>query len=202
MRPHPDKAPLPYYSPRFENAFLDAHRCHGHHKRKGKEVAYLSHLMTVAALVMEHGGNEDEVIAGLLHDIVEDCGGKPRVAEIEREYGPAVAAIVVGCTDADTEPKPPWRERKERYIAHVRTASPSVRLVSACDKLANARDLRADYHVIGDMLWDRFNGGRDGTLWYYRSLVDAYRSHGESPLVAELHRTVEDLAELSGLARR
>ena len=137
---------------------------------------YLAHLLAVAAIVMEHGGNEDEAIAALLHDAVEDQGGLPTLEEIRRRFGPAVAEIVEGCSDAVVTPKPPWRQRKEAYIARLRNASASVRLVSAADKLHNARSHpRASIVASGESLWANFRGGRDGTLWYYRTVVETLK---------------------------
>jgi GTP pyrophosphokinase len=105
---------------------------------------------------------------------------------------------VDGCTDTDQTPKPRWRARKEAYIAHVEVASPSVRLVSACDKLHNARSLVKDYRVFGEELWGRFTGGREGTLWYYRAMINALRANGSSEVVEELDRVVTELERLAG----
>jgi (p)ppGpp synthase/HD superfamily hydrolase len=182
---------------RFEKALLYAARLHATQVRKGSGVPYISHLMAVAALALEYGGGEDEAIAALLHDAVEDQGGEPTRAEILQRFGPRVTAIVDGCTDTDQSPKPPWRARKEAYIAHVRTASASVRLVSACDKLHNARSLAADYRTRGKALWSWFQGGRDGTLWYYRALVGAFESNGKTALIEELNRAVHELERLA-----
>ncbi|MBI5830235.1 MAG: bifunctional (p)ppGpp synthetase/guanosine-3',5'-bis(diphosphate) 3'-pyrophosphohydrolase, partial [Chloroflexi bacterium] len=145
----------------------------------------------------------DEAIAALLHDAVEDQGGPVVRDEIRRRFGDNVAAIVDGCTDTDATPKPPWRARKEAYIAHIRTASPSVQLVSAADKLHNARAILLDYRQMGDSLWERFHGGREGTLWYYRAIVTAFREAGAGParLVDELERVVADLERLTTTAR-
>jgi (p)ppGpp synthase/HD superfamily hydrolase len=184
------------YSQRFADALAMAYELHGRQRRKGSNIPYISHLMAVSALVLEHGGDEDEAIAALLHDAVEDQGGQPTLKRIEDTFGPRVGAIVAGCSDTDVVPKPPWRERKERYIAHVHTADASVRLVSSCDKLHNARTLLADYRLVGEALWSRFSASRDETLWYYRSLVDAYRSHGNSAVVDELERVLDDLDAL------
>ena len=151
---------------------------------------------------MEHGADEDETIAALLHDAVEDQGGAETRSDIQQRFGERVAFIVDGCSDCEGTPKPPWRERKERYIAHVRTAHESIRLVSACDKLHNARALLVDYRSIGDRIFERFNGGKQGTLWYYRSLVEAYREGGSSILVEELDRVVSELESLTGHAAR
>ena len=182
---------------RFEEALLYATRLHATQARKGSGVPYISHLMAVAGLALEYGGGEDEAIAALLHDAVEDQGGEATRAEILRRFGPRVTAMVDGCTDTDQFPKPPWRGRKEAYIARVRTASASVRLVSACDKLHNTRSLAMDYRTYGEALWSRFQGGRDGTLWYYRALVEAFESNGITALVEELNRAVSELEELA-----
>jgi (p)ppGpp synthase/HD superfamily hydrolase len=182
---------------RFEQALPYAAHLHRDQVRKGTDVPYVSHLLAVAGIVLEHGGNEDEAIAALLHDAVEDQGGAPTLQTIRLRFGDTVAAIVEGCTDTDEMPKPPWRPRKEAYIAHVASASPSVRLVSAADKLHNARTILADYRRYGDAVWDRFSGGKDGTLWYYRTLVEAFRGHGVTPLVEELERMVGELEQLA-----
>jgi (p)ppGpp synthase/HD superfamily hydrolase len=190
---------------KLERALSFATRLHAEQTRKGTDIPYISHLIGVAGLVMEHGGDVDETVAALLHDAIEDQGpeyegGSDNLrAEIENRFGPSVLEIVEGCTDADTEPKPPWRERKEGYIAHIKAAPSSVRLVSSADKLHNARAIVADLRVVGDGLWSRFNGGKEGTLWYYRALVTAFEQAGGSPLVEELDRVV---SEMERLARR
>jgi (p)ppGpp synthase/HD superfamily hydrolase len=180
-------------SARFEEALPFAARLHRDQVRKGSKAPYVSHLLGVAAIVLEHGGNEDEAIAALLHDAVEDQGGAPMLIAIRERFGDEVAAIVEGCTDT----KPPWRPRKEAYVAHVASASPSVRLVSAADKLHNARSILDDYRSHGDAVWDRFSGGKQGTLWYYRALVEAFRSHGVTPLLEELDRVVREIERLA-----
>jgi GTP pyrophosphokinase len=182
---------------RLSEAFSYAAELHTTQLRKGTEVPYVAHLISVAGIVLHYGGSEDEAIAALLHDAVEDQGGPPVLREIERRFGPGVAAIVEGCTDADTVPKPPWRARKEAYVAHLLEASPSVRLVSAADKLDNARSILRDYRELGEGLWGRFTGGRDGTLWYYRALVTAFRAGGDGPLIQELDRVVSEIEGLT-----
>lgn len=162
-------------SPRLDEAFAFANRLHAGQVRKGTTIPYLSHLLAVTAIVLECGGGEDEAIAALLHDAIEDQGGPATRAEIHHRFGEQVVAIVDGCTDAETVPKPPWRQRKEAYVAHVAAASPSVRLVSAADKLHNARAILADYRELRDGLWGRFNVGAQDILWYYRALVDGAR---------------------------
>jgi GTP pyrophosphokinase len=180
-------------SHRFEEALLFAVRLHARQIRKSTKIPYVAHLMSVVGLVLEYGGNEDEAIAALLHDAVEDQGGAATREEIRRRFGETVAAIVDGCTDSDESPKPPWRARKQAYIDQVRHAGASVRLVSAADKLHNARSILADYRTSGEAVWKRFGGGREGTLWYYRALIDAFRAAGASPLVDELDRAVTEL---------
>jgi (p)ppGpp synthase/HD superfamily hydrolase len=184
-------------SERFEQALVFATRLHAGQRRKGSGVPYISHLLAVCALTIEYGGDEDEAIAGLLHDAIEDQGGQVARAEILRRFGPRVTDIVEGCTDTDESPKLPWRARKEAYIRRVKEASPSVRLVSACDKIHNARSLAMDYRICGEELWSRFTGGRDGTLWYYRAMVNALLSAGATPVVGELDRAVRELERLS-----
>ena len=185
-------------STRFEEALIFATRLHAKQTRKGTNIPYVAHLLAVTSIVFENGGTEDEAIAALLHDAVEDQGGAATREEIRRRFGDTVVAIVDGCTDAEVIPKPPWRARKEAYIAHVRKAPASVRLVSAADKLHNARAILADYRELGESLWKRFNGGKEGTLWYYRSLVDAFRAGGTTPLIEELDRVVSEIEQLSG----
>ena len=190
-------------SERFEDALIYAIRLHADQVRKGSEIPYISHLIGVASLTLEHGADEDETIAALLHDAVEDQGGPPILEEIRGRFGNKVADTVDGCTDSDTYPKPPWRHRKEVYIDHKRTASASVLLVCACDKLHNARALVADYRIVGEDLWDRFTGGREGTLWYYRTLVGTLRdAGGVPPLIDELDRTVSELERMAATHSR
>ena len=182
---------------RFEDALVWATRLHSDQVRKGTQVPYVAHLLGATSIAMQYGADEDEAIAALLHDAVEDCGGEPTLREMERRFGARVAAIVVGCTDSIVVPKPPWRQRKESYLAHLRRTSSSVRLVSAADKLHNACAVVADYRVLGDALWERFRGGREGTIWYYRALVDAFQETGTTPLVEELNRVVRELELLA-----
>lgn len=190
-------------SARFDVALSFAARLHAGQVRKGTEIPYVAHLLAVASLVLEHGGNEDEAIAALLHDAIEDQGGAATREVIRRLFGEVVTEIVNGCTDTEVTPKPPWRARKEAYVAHVRLASPSVRLVSAADKLHNARSVLMDLRVLGEDVWSRFKGGREGTLWYYRALVRAYRDGGggSSTLVEELDRVVTEIEALDAKSK-
>jgi (p)ppGpp synthase/HD superfamily hydrolase len=153
--------------------------------------------MGVASLVLEAGGDEDLAIAALLHDVVEDCGGAPMLKEVRRRFGARVAKVVDGCTDSDTYPKPPWRERKENYIRHLKKADADTRLVSAADKLNNIRSILADYREIGESIWSRFNGGREGTLWYYRTLRDEFLRHKMNRITRELELAVNELESLT-----
>ena len=180
-------------SRRFNEAFEYAAEVHGTDTRKGTDIPYLAHLLGVTSIALEHGADEDEAIAALLHDAIEDGGGPPIREEIHQRFGNRVVEIVNGCTDTDADPKPPWRERKEQYIAHIPNAPGSVRLVSAADKLHNVRAILRDYRAVGDKLWGRFNGGKDGTLWYYRELLNAFKVAGSSPLIEELERTLSEL---------
>jgi (p)ppGpp synthase/HD superfamily hydrolase len=157
----------------FESALKFASRLHAKQARKGSNAPYISHLLAVAVIALEHGATEKEAIAALLHDAVEDQGGQATLDEIRRRYGKRVARIVDAVSDTDQSPKPPWRERKEAYIERLPSEPYSVRLVVAADKLHNLRDLLSSYRVQGDDLWTHFKGGRDGTLWYYHAVVDA-----------------------------
>ena len=156
---------------RFENALVFAAQLHREQRRKGSNVPYVSHLLAVAALVIEHGGDEDEAIAALLHDAIEDQGGPTARDRILRRFGEPVARIVEGCSDSQTTPKPPWKERKRAYIAGIGEKSASVRLVSAADKLHNARCILSDYRTLGEEVWRRFEGGREGTLDCWEQIV-------------------------------
>lgn len=149
----------------------------------------------MASLVITHGGDEDEAIAGLLHDAVEDQGGAPTLEIIRGRFGDRVAAIVEGCTDTDVVPKPPWRKRKERYIKHLKSALPSVKLVAAADKLDNANSILRDYRTDGVTVWKRFNAGKDDQRWFYRACVTALHD-GPTPIVRELDAAVQLLEQL------
>ncbi len=192
-------------SPRFNEAIEYAAWLHKDQFRKGTEIPYIAHPIAVSMIVIQYGGTEDEAIAALLHDAIEDQGreGQTQV-EILEKFGAQVLAIVEGCTDATETPKPSWRERKERYIASIAHKSASIRLVSACDKLHNAQAILRDYQAIGDELWQRFRGGKEGTLWYYRALADAFKAAGALPMldvleqmVGELQQVVFQISELS-----
>jgi (p)ppGpp synthase/HD superfamily hydrolase len=155
-------------------------------------------LLAVASLVLQHGGDEEEAIAALLHDAIEDIGGEDVRRGIRECFGERVLEIVEGCTDSEETPTPPWRERKQAFIDRLPRATASVRLVSAADKLHNAGTVLEDYRQAGEALWERFRGGRRGTLWYYRAVTDALREAESSPLVEELNRVVTELERMTG----
>lgn len=186
--------------PRFSRAFVFAAEKHKNQIRKASTIPYIGHLMGVASLVIEAGGDEDLAIAALLHDVVEDCGGAPMLREVRRRFGSRVAKVVDGCTDADVYPKPPWRERKEKYIARLRREDADTRLVAAADKLNNVRSILSDYREIGESVWSRFNGGRDGTLWYYRTLLDEFLQDKPNRITRDLALAVTELESLAGNA--
>ncbi|OYT73919.1 MAG: phosphohydrolase [Chloracidobacterium sp. CP2_5A] len=187
-------------SERYDEALVFAHQLHRRQKRKGGTTPYIAHLLSVSALALEHGADEDQAIAALLHDAVEDQGGDAARQEIRRRFGDRVAALVDDCTDADQTPKPPWRARKEAYLRRLRTLPEASRLVSLADKLHNARAILLDYRAVGESLWLRFEGRREGTLWYYRSLVEIFAGSPPLALANELERTVLELERLASLA--
>jgi GTP pyrophosphokinase len=198
-----DAVPAMMLSQRFEDAFAFANRKHADQARKGTTIPYAAHLLSVAGIALTYGADEDEAIAALLHDAVEDQGGAVTREEIRAQFGDRVTAIVDACSDTDVEPKPPWKERKETYLAHLRGASRSARLISAADKLDNARAILADYRVLGAGLWGRFKGGREGTLWYYRSLLEAFEGFSDMPpMVRELRLVVEEIERLTNPAKQ
>ena len=189
----------PVLTNRFVEALGYAAELHQHQRRKGKGQPYVGHLLGVAAIVIQHGGGEDEVIAALLHDAVEDQGGLPRLDEIRGKFGDHVARIVDGCTDSYevSGERREWGERKRAYIERVAQEPEDVRLVSAADKLANAREILSDYRVEGDAVFNRFSGRKQGTLGYYRALVNVFRKAGSNALVEELDRVVTELESLA-----
>lgn len=189
---------------RLHNAFVLASLLHGHQRRKGSDTPYIAHLMAVCALVLEAGGSEEHAIAALLHDSVEDQGGAPMLEAIRESFGDEVANIVAGCTDSDELHKPSWRPRKERFLARIPDMPYDVRLVLTADKLHNARSILADHRQLGEDLWERFTGKKDGTLWYYitvsRLLSEqlGQEEHALRAMTDELQRTVNELRTLAG----
>ena len=181
---------------RFDEALAYAAWAHEGQYRKGTSIPYVSHLLGVCSMVFEDGGCEDEAIAALLHDAVEDAGGRPRARAIRERFGERVARIVEECSDTDAEPKPPWRARKEAYIARAKGASDDVRRVSLADKVHNARALLRDYRSDGPALWGRFNARCAEQLWYLDELIRAFRRPQDNALVDELARVVGELRAL------
>jgi GTP pyrophosphokinase len=171
-------------------------------RRKGTDIPYMAHLLGVAALVMGESGHEaipvteDMVVAALLHDTVEDHGGMPREKDVEANFGANVARMVHGLSDsfsADSEEKESWEDRKKAYIRRLKREPADVRLISAADKLYNARSILEDYRIIGPEIWRRFKRGRDQQLWYFKELIKVYKMFGKSRIVDELARVVKEL---------
>ncbi len=183
--------------PRFVEAVALAAELHAGQVRKGTSIPYVAHVLAVAAIVLEHGGDEDQAIAALLHDVVEDCGAEHE-ATIRDRFGARIAAIVRGCTDADCLPKPSWRARKDAYLAHLEHAAPDVLLVSAADKLHNAHAIVSDGHTQGARVFERFKAGREGTIWYYSELADVFARRLPGPLARDLGAAVDEMKALPG----
>jgi GTP pyrophosphokinase len=188
----------------FDRALLLATDHHRRQLRKGTDTPYVSHLLAVSSLVLEMGGTETEAIGALLHDAVEDGGGPAMLARIREEFGPDAARIVAANSDTDAVPKPPWRERKEAYIAAIAHKQPDELRVSLADKLHNSRTILLDFRTHGDALWGRFKAGEgDSIRWYYRSLYDAFDARRDAlgeraaPALDELGRTVAELDRLA-----
>jgi (p)ppGpp synthase/HD superfamily hydrolase len=192
---------IPGFSDRFTNALSYAARVHRTQPRKGTNIPYVGHLLGVASIVIDNGGTEDEAIAALLHDAPEDRGGIPRLEDIRAQFGDVVAKIVESCSDSlveDPEAKQEWRDRKLAYIEHLKGADDkSVYLVSVADKLHNARSILVDLKRYGDVVWERFKGKRDGTLWNFAALIEVYKQGPEDarrePIIGELRRVVSQL---------
>jgi (p)ppGpp synthase/HD superfamily hydrolase len=184
---------------RLEAALAYAHQVHQHQRRKGTGIPYIAHILGVTALAIEYGATEDEAIGALLHDAAEDGGGEATLAEIRARFGDVVADIVLGCSDSlveDPEDKLPWRERKQNYLAHLEKATSSVLLVSAADKLHNVRSIVRDYREHGEEVWTRFQGRRDGTLWYYETVADTLMRLYRVQLTRDLQDEVDALLAL------
>ena len=192
----------PRLSAKFDKALRYAALLHRGKLRKKTKIPDIGHVLGVTAIALEYGATETEAIAALLHDAAEDAGGRKRLRDIEKKFGPAVARIVDGCTDSYAQPKPPWLERKKAYVAHVRNASISTKLVSAADKLQNVRSLVRNYREEGNELWRRYDGGKEAALWYYRALVNAFKGRRIDPLVRELDRAISELESLANNSTR
>lgn len=191
----------PLLSWRFDLALQLALGLHRQQVRKGTSIPYISHLLAVCSLVLEAGGDEDQAIAALLHDAVEDQGGSATLETIRHLFGDRVATAVESCSDSvvtDAAKKAPWRQRKEKYLAHLQHANEDARLIAAADKLHNVRAVLKDFREMGDQVWSRFNAPKQEQLWYYSALVDSLPPTGTAqPIIEELAREVEELKELS-----
>lgn len=185
---------------RLVDAFALAVELHREQVRKGTSIPYVSHLLAVCAIALENGADEEQAIAALLHDAVEDQGGAVTAKRIRAQFGDRVADIVLGCTDSMGDDKKPWRDRKEAYLAHLARVPAETALVSGSDKVHNARSIVRDLRGVGVALWERFSGGRDGVLWYYGALCDALeQANAPRGLVDELRRLVGEMREISGI---
>lgn len=193
------EADRPILTDRFDKALAYAGRAHRSQVRKGSGIPYVSHLLGVAAIALENGADEDQGIAALLHDAIEDQGGSARPADIRAEFGERVAQIVDHCTDTDIEPKPPWQARKDAYIASLADKPPASLQVSLADKTHNAGALVADLHAHGEEVWDRFTAPKQGTLWYYRTLADAFARLIPGAGTERFERVVQELERLAGM---
>ena len=187
---------LPCYGPRFPDALSLAATSFSGVRRKATGIPYIAHLLWVTATVAEHGGSEDQLIAAVLHDYLEDVEGSS-AAELEQRFGAHVSWLVCELSDTTSRPKPPWRERKERYLAHLPDASLEVKLISAADKLHNILSCVRDYQTDGEALFQRFRGGREGTLWYFRQVHLALGAGWPHPIVDELGEQVRLLHQLA-----
>ncbi|WDA41700.1 HD domain-containing protein [Erythrobacter sp. BLCC-B19] len=187
----------PFLTERFDDALAYASRLHRAQTRKGSGIPYVSHLLAVAAIALENGADEDQAIAALLHDAVEDQGGLAQLKAIRERYGEGVAQIVADCTDSHQEPKPAWHPRKEAYIASLAHKPPRSLAVSLADKTHNAAAINADLRGAGEAVWSRFTGGKGGTLWYYRALANAFRAHAAGLAAERFAREVDEMEELA-----
>jgi GTP pyrophosphokinase len=183
---------------RFQEAVRYAAEAHQGQERKGTGVPYLSHLLGVTSIVLDAGGTEDEAIAALLHDAAEDQGGRERLEDIRRRFGATVARIVEACTDSWDTPKPPWGDRKKAYVEHATHLAPDELRVSAADKVHNAYAILRDLRTHGEEVWKRFKAPPDDVIWYYRTLVQSFRTSGGGPLVDELDRIVRGIEREMG----
>jgi (p)ppGpp synthase/HD superfamily hydrolase len=202
---NPKEETLLHLSARFSSAVEYARILHIE-RRKGTGVPSMAHLLGVASLVMGEAGHvefpvtEDMIVAAILHDAVEDHGGEPRLKDIEHNFGAHVAHMVEGLSDTlshDPNQKEPWEKRKEDYIKRLREEPAEVQLISAADKLYNARSVLDDYRKIGSEVWKRFKRGRKQQIWYFESVLEVFKSSGTNRIVEELERVVVELEQLS-----
>ncbi|MFT5354653.1 MAG: (p)ppGpp synthase/HD superfamily hydrolase [Polyangiales bacterium] len=185
----------PQYSPRLDEAIALATDAFRPVIRKGSGVPYLTHLLQVLVTVGEHFGDEDQMIAAVLHDYLEDIESGTG-EELESKFGPRVRRLVEALSDTTVLPKPPWKERKVEYLAHLQEAPAEVKLISAADKLHNALSILRDHRAVGEAIWDRFTAPKEETLWYYASVVTSLSADWQHPLLDELRGNVEALHQL------
>lgn len=167
----------------------DAFRCI---ERKGSGVPYLTHLMQVMVTVAEAGGDEEQMIAALLHDYLEDIEGATN-DDVESRFGKRVLRMVLALSDSTTHPKPPWLERKKAYLAHLKTEQADVKLISCADKLHNSQSILRDRRLMGDAIYDRFTATKEQTHWYYEQILVSLSHEWDSPLLLELRKSVDEL---------
>jgi (p)ppGpp synthase/HD superfamily hydrolase len=187
----------PCYSERLDHALAFVARAFRHRTRKGTQIPYLSHLLAVMVTVAEHGGDEDQMLAALLHDYLEDIEGAD-ARELEALFGERVTSFVLALSDSVGHPKPPWEERKQRYVRKLADEPSELKLISAADKLHNARSLVRDHALVGEALWQRFTATRAQTLWYYRAMLEALGTGWQHALLDELAQTVAELERAAG----
>ncbi|MFW5920496.1 MAG: HD domain-containing protein [Polyangiales bacterium] len=190
--------PDPCYSPMLDEALAFAAAAFRHRVRKGSDVPYVTHLLQVMVTVGEHGGDEEQLVAAVLHDYLEDIPGADR-DELAERFGARVARLVEAMSDTTVQPKPPWEDRKRRHLASLRGEPAELKLIAAADKLHNARSLLRDHRRVGERTWDRFNATREQTLWYYREVLDALAEGWSHELLDELHEVVRELHEATGV---
>ena len=197
------KSKSPQISARLYEALQFIFKLHGHDARKASNIPYMSHLLSVCSIVQQDGGDEDEAIAALLHDALEDKPEETNRDEINKLFGNRVVTIIEVSIDTPLDyqggVKPPWHQRKEAYLAHVRSTDPNLLRVTVADKVDNARAILADYQRLGEEMWKRFNAGKDDQLWYYESCISAYEAAGyQGPLLEELRRLVSLIRAQAG----
>jgi (p)ppGpp synthase/HD superfamily hydrolase len=193
------KKPSPPLGKRFEEAFILANQLHSSQTRKASSAPYISHLLSTAALVLQNGGDEDEAIAALLHDAAEDQGGEKTLGLIREKFGEKIATIVDECSDTYATTKPPWRKRKEDHIVRMKQASPSSHRVMLADKLHNARALLRELRAKGEGAWILSSGGKEGILWYYRTLHEVLGQTNKGYLWQEFGRVIEEIERVAGI---
>ncbi len=194
------ETPGPCYSERLDEALRFASEQFRFRVRKGSGVPYITHLLQVCCTVGEWGGDEEQMIAAVLHDYLEDVHGAS-LEHLQTQFGERVARFVLALSDSTTQPKPPWEERKERYVERLRSEPAELKLISAADKLHNAHSIVRDQVSMGDQVFDRFSANKDQTLWYYRAVVAALSDGWDHALLNELDAMVDRMHDLAGVRR-